>query len=233
MAVLSNSGRLVTGRTVLERFAAMSPPSILQPFIDGFQQEHTKYEVAYLAAEKAEERRDDALAAIGQADGKLDLAVEQLAANLVLARKGDRRNPLARYTTHNMSRLLGLAYAKEVEEVEQICAKVAKDEPTEQITAAVAECQLCATGVKTALSALSAPEHDYQCKLAARDELVSEWERAFARLHVHAAAAMDADPQTLKSLFARPERVQQPVTRRAKKKEETPEPPSEPEGTPI
>jgi hypothetical protein len=214
----SLSARVVTGRTIVERFHGLTVPAELQPFVTGFEEQHTKYSDAYDESLKAETRRDQALVAVGKADSELDASLEDLAIGLVSARLGERRKPFARFSALTMSQIVVLAYAKEVEEVERIAAKIKEANPPEPVVTTVAQCLQHAANVKTALSALSVPDAEYTRKLAARDALVADWERAYAKLERRAQVVWEDEPGTLMSVFARPDSVQQPVTRRKKKK---------------
>jgi hypothetical protein len=209
--------RLVTGRTVLERFLGITVPAELQPFVTALGQEQTKLETAYQATSQAEQRRDSALRAIGAADSELDASLEGLAISLVASRLGDRKKPFASFTSFTMTQLVKMACAKEVQAVEQMAAKITAANPPEPVAAAVGACLQSAAKVKTSLSAFSVPDAAYTTKLTERNALVADWERAYAKLERRAQVAWEDQPGMLLAVFARPESIQAPVTKRKKK----------------
>jgi hypothetical protein len=212
------------GDTVLERMGNQAVPPMMKGALKSFQAMHRQYLVAADAADAARAVRDTALQAVADDDAALDASLDTLAEKLVGAGLGSRTRPLASFSRYSVSGLAALAYKKEAGEVVAMGAKIAKAKPPKQVAAAAAVCVKNANKVLDGLTALVRLQAAYDKALRARDRLLPDWTKAFAKLKKLAAAAWVDDEATFKSVFARVEGIQAPKAKRARSKPATPPP---------
>jgi hypothetical protein len=205
------------GEAILARLADLGTPAALKAPAKAFTQAQAELEAASKKVEAARDARDEALAAVGNADDVLDAAVLALADTMVGAGLGTRLRPLASFTTFAPSALTALAYADEVREVRAIVGKISKVKPGASVAKAAAACAKAADGVERALKAMPGPQSAYAKAIGARDALLLAWQKNLGRLKKHAALAWEDDPATLKAVFAAADVLVAPVKRRPKK----------------
>ena len=93
------------GDTILERLTEVDIPSALKPSVTVFRAAHADYEEAAAQADAMRGRRDEALAAVGDADETLDKSIETLAQKATGAQLGKRQAPLAAFTKYTVNQL--------------------------------------------------------------------------------------------------------------------------------
>jgi hypothetical protein len=98
------------GDTILERLSGVAIPALLKPSLAQFKSTHGGYEQAAAQADAKRALRDAALAAVGDADDKLDKSIERLAEKATGAQLGKRLAPLAAFTRHTVNELTSLSY---------------------------------------------------------------------------------------------------------------------------
>jgi hypothetical protein len=122
------------GTLVLERLTGTPVPGPLKAPLAAFKAAHATFETATRDAENARTARDEALAAIGEADRILDTTLAELANALVGAGFGARSNPFATFSPHAPAALASLPYAKEVAATRALLSKVTKKKPEKRIS---------------------------------------------------------------------------------------------------
>lgn len=95
------------GDSVLARLKGA--PAALKSRIAAFAAAHKAWRAANDVAQAAKAKRDAAVDAIGKADDAQDASIDDLCVELVGARMGDRKNPLAKFTKLAPSDLKALA----------------------------------------------------------------------------------------------------------------------------
>ncbi len=193
-------------------------PTPLKPPAKAFAAAHASYTKAARAVEAARMERDHALALVTEADTVLDKNVLRLADAMVAAGLGTRMKPLAKFSSLPPSRLTDQPYKIEAELVKKMVTAISRAKPDARVKAACATCASNATAVERALAAVTAPQAAYSRALAARDALLPEWNKRLATLQKYSAVVWDENPGALSALFARPEPIQAPTKKRAKKK---------------
>jgi hypothetical protein len=189
---------------------------------EGFKTAHAKLLAADAAVEVACGLRDAALAEVGAADAVLDLKLSnELPAQLIGAKLGDRRKPFGDYSKYSPSALTGLAFLKEVAEVRTMVAKIAKKGPPEELTRLLGECLQQAATIEQAVLDSNAPQRAHGNALDVRDLAAMDWSKAFARFKARAQVAFEEKPEEFKRIFEEVRRIDRPVSKRGRKKLET------------
>lgn len=216
MTKASLSSRLVEGDVILDRLAEVDVPALLSSPVSAFGQAHQEFKVASESVRSAEERRDAALAQVGKADGLLDVALDDLATELVAAKLGPRKNPFAPFSKHSPSDLRRLGFRAEADAAQELAAEISKAGPPANVSKAVGDLLTRISSVRGALVATTPPEAAYDRALADRNEALVGWQKARTRLEVLARAAWADAPEIFRSVFAPPPAVQAP--RKARRK---------------
>ena len=209
--------RHATGVAVVERLAAKKVPEALGPRVEAFTAAHRAFEEAAQATVEASRAHEAALAAIRAADAALGRAVERLAATLVGAGLGARRNPFKGFSRHSPAALRALPCVTEIVAVRKLAAQLNLEERPAEVVRSLGECLQRAAELQRAVVALTYPQTLWALSRAARDAAAADWNRAYARLRRGAQLALEDDPAGLKALFAAPGRILRPVGRRAKR----------------
>lgn len=218
MATVALIDHRTLGEVVLERLAEMNVPASLTSHVTAFKSAHTAFEKAAVVAEAAKKKRDEALTLIGNADTELDATIDPLADRMIGAGLGTRRSAFGDASPHSPTKLKALPYQKEVDAVRDLVSNVRAKKPP----ASVKEClDASSKASDEAIKALSGPQAAYDRARGARDQLLVAWSRTFAKLRINAKAAWHEEPETFASIFAPPEKVQRPVTRKKKAKKPT------------
>jgi len=209
------------GDAVLSRLTVYTVPRSMKDVADAFRSVHAGYLKASDDVDAARGVRDETLADLADRDAALDELLEGLAIQSLGAGFGTRQQPLAKFTRFSVSRLRALAYKNEADEVIALTDKIAKAAAPGELRAAAAACAKQAKSVLAGVAALNKPQYAYATALAKRDTMLQEWTRAYARLKRSASVAWFSEPETYASVFAPPNRIAAPPTRRAKKKPPT------------
>ncbi|APR80179.1 Hypothetical protein A7982_05526 [Minicystis rosea] len=212
----SNIGdRRAHGRAILTRFAEITLPRDLAPFLVAYRKSYEGYDARAEVVDAARTKRDDALELVGDADDLFDTSVSILADKMVGAGLGTRKQPFAKVSSHSPSALAALPYAEEPKAIRGLGDKLVKLEPPSDVAKALSVCLKNASAIENALGKLAKPQAAYDKALRERDALLPELSKALRRLKKHAAAAWDEDPATYAAIFAPPDAVQAPKKRRA------------------
>ncbi len=223
MATVGLEDHVTAGDATLDRLADLDLPQGLAPHVKRFAAAHGAFKKAAEKADEAKKKRDQALAAIGAADADLDETIDPLANSMIGAGLGTRRAPFGDASPHSPTELKKLPYTKEVAATRDLVDKVSAKKPPAGVKACLNASSAAADASEAALNALTAPQAAYSRALGARDALLPEWSRSFAKLRVNAKAAWHDEPEIFASVFAPPEKVQRPVKKKAKKRQgETP-----------
>jgi hypothetical protein len=204
------------GTAVIDRFADVPVTGDVATSLEEFKVAHQALVQAGDASNQACRVRDEALEAVGSADALLDEQVLGLAKKLVGADLGSLRNPFAQYIGKAPGEVVKMAYKSEVAAVRDLAARLALKGPPEEITRQIGACLQQAAKVEEAVASLGAPQSDYDCKRALRDEAAAAWSKAFAKLRLRAQLAFENNSARLKALFEAPGAVERPVKRRKK-----------------
>ena len=172
-----------------------------------FSSVHAKYAAAHEAAATKERARRAALDAVGAADEALDLAVGRLADNLIGVGLTKRTKPFGAFTSHSVTSLCGLGYAKEVAECGKLTRNVRKAKPPADVLAACVAVERAAAAVEAKLTAYDAPQKAWQKSIAARDAHLVPWQKSLTRLRVLAKASLLDDEGAYDALTASPESI--------------------------
>jgi len=220
----------LAGASVFERLKATGGPvpSLLKKPLATFKKAHAALDAVSKQVELARVKRDEALVAIGAADTALDGNVRKLADALVGAGIGTRIRPFATLSPLTPSAMTELAYAKEVNAVRSLLAKIERKKNFARSSSLLQSCSRSADAVEKALNALTRPQAHYQKALAERDALLVDWTKAFNQLKKYAAVAWDDDGATVKVLFAAPQAIQAPKKKQARKAKPVKAPPTDP-----
>jgi chromosome segregation ATPase len=218
------------GDAIVERTSSLDATTkkALKTPLVAFLDAHKELTKAQSEADDARETRDDALKAVAEADESLDGKLEALADAVVGAGLGKRKNPFEEFSKLSPSELTSIGYAREVEEARSIAKKIrkAKDAP-KSLESFVKAVDKAADAVEKALSALTKPQARYAKSLAARDELLLDWQQKLSRLKKIATGALVDDPATFATLFDAPAAVAT-----AKKQKPRKKPAAKPAATP-
>lgn len=216
MANLPIVDHLTLGSVVLSRLDDMEVPKALTPHVAAFKAAHNPFEKAAQAAEAAKKKRDDALDVVGAADVTLDGTIDPLADKMIGAGLGTRRAAFGDASSYSPTKLKALPYKREMDAVRELVANVHAKSPPAEVKKCLEACSKAADASEAALEHLSAPQAAYTRAMGARDALLVEWTRSFAKLKVNAKAAWHDDKATFASVFAPAEKVQRPVAKRKK-----------------
>lgn len=216
MAKSSRSDVRTQAKTVRARLddEAFPMKPEFKPHAKGFITTQTTYESAAAKADAAEQRKADALEAVGELDTVLDDGVDQYADTISANGLGTRQNPFKGFSKHSPGDMKVLAYANEVKAVRELVTAVEKKKPAAAVLKAGKLCLTRAAAVEKALAEYGKPATAYTVALAARDALAPDLQKALKALKTHAASAYAGDPATLKALFAPAEAVQAPKAKR-------------------
>jgi hypothetical protein len=210
----SVASALTYGNTIVERLDGL--PKQLKAPANAYKAAHEQFSAAQETATQAEEARNRALSAVNEADKALDTNVLNLANALVAAGLGSRIRPFAEFSSYAPSKLIGLAYTTEIDEVIKLLKNVAKKNPPATLKNVCTSCSKAAANVKAALGKLTGPETAYKKALAKRDAAFAEAQKQLSKFRKAADYELDDDPQAFKELFAKPARVQQTHRQRAR-----------------
>lgn len=222
MAKVALVDHRTTGDVILDRLAELDVGPELAPHVKRFSAAHAAFTKAADKADEAKKERDRVLALIGAADVDLDATIDPLANKMIGAGLGTRRSPFGDASPHSPTKLKNLPYKMEVDAMRFLVGNVRAKKPPAEVKACLDACSRAADSSEAAIDALTAPQAAYDRARGARDLLLPEWSRAFAKLRVNAKAVWHDQPEIFASVFAPPEKVQRPVKKRAKKKGETP-----------
>ncbi len=185
---------------------------------------HGKYAAAYDVAAVKEFARRAALAAVGAADEALDVAVGRLADKLIGAGMTKRTKPFGAFSSHSVTSLCMLAYAKEVAECGKLTRAIRKAKPPADALAACAAVERAAAAVTTKLAAYDGPQKAWQKAITARDAHLVPWQKSLTRLRVLAKASLLDDEGAYDALLAAPDAITMPKQTRKPKRPATPAP---------
>ncbi len=222
------TSQIIEGDTILERLAEGKLPTDLRAPTAAFKSAHHALVAAHGVVSAAEAERDDALALVTQTDTKLDRLLVRLVSLIPAHGLGDRRNPLAAYSEHTASDLIGLAYAKEAAEAVRIASAIKKTKPHKDVVAACDDVTAGSKALLAAIRGVNVPQRAYASALGKRDALLPDWSVQRTRLERKAIGAWADEPEMVRAFFAPPSAMEKPVTKREKK----PAPPTPAASTP-
>jgi hypothetical protein len=220
MARNDNASLLSRVTTVLSRLddkTAPKLPASLAADVKAFRAGVGPYVAAAGKAASALGVRDAALQKVGDADATLDLSIDELANARVGAKAAKRTRPFEGVSSLSPSKIQGLAYKKEVEEVNDLLAALAETSPPAVVKSVAAKVRKNATTVQQRLDALTGPEASYVKARTARDALAPDASKALGRFKLRAKGALVDDPGTYEALFGARNPVQAPARAKRKK----------------
>jgi hypothetical protein len=183
-----------------------------------FRAAHGAYATAYDEASEREAARHASLANAGSADEALDQSVGTLADKLIGAGLTPRNAPFQGLSRYTPTQIVKLAYAKEVAACVALTGAVRKRKAGKDVLAACAAVDRAAAGLKRSLAAFDAPQKAWTKAISKRDAQLLEWQKALTRLRILARASLVDAPDEYEALFAAPEAIAVPKTRRPRKK---------------
>ncbi|MFO0552635.1 MAG: hypothetical protein U0271_29865 [Polyangiaceae bacterium] len=217
--------RITTLLARLDNKSSAKLPASLAPTIKAMRAAVEPYLAAADRADTTLSTRDAALEKVANADAVLDQTIEDLAIACVGAKLGKRTQPFAAFGAPAPSKLVKLAYRKEVEAVTKLLTALAKADSPAPVKAAAAKVQKNVLAVESALDALDGPEAAHVKARTARDAKLVEASRALARFRIQAKAALLDDVGAFEGLFAAESAVAAPTKTKRKspaKKEPAP-----------
>jgi hypothetical protein len=206
----------VMGSIVLERVAGEKVPGSLAAALKTFTAAHNALKTATTALDAAHGQRTLAEDQVIAADKQLTAAINVLANVAPPAGIGTRLRPFAGFSKQPPNKLVKLAYAKKVAAARAIVKKLQPKKLPASVAAAVKALGVAANAVATALGAISKPGAALKKAHESLGPIVSAWTTSYARFKTLAAAAWIDEPETFKAVFAKPEKVQTPKSKKTK-----------------
>jgi hypothetical protein len=210
--------------TILDRLADAGAPKLpasLNADVKTFRGAVGPFVSAAGKADAALSVRDDAHSKIGDADGVLDLSIDDLADACVGAKLGKRTQPFAGFSPYTPSKLKALAYKKEVDAANALVAALLKKNPPKDVVTIATRVQKNAAAVQKLLDGVTGPDASYVKARTARDALLTDAARAIGRFKVRAKSALIDDAGAFDALFGARAAVQAPKAKRTKKPAKT------------
>lgn len=161
---------------------------------------------------------------LGTLDARRDKTVLALADKLPGAGLGTRTSPFASFSQHAPTKLVGLPYAAQTNEVRSLLSAIEDAKPTPEIAKLSARCAEENEAVAVALESLTTPVAALNEARTTRDLAIPDWEKALRHLKESAKIAFRDTPGRFDTVFAEPEAVQTNLRSRPRKKPVTPPP---------
>lgn len=214
------------GDAIVDRLAGVKLDARAKAAAREFAAKHKAYVLADDAASRREEARDDALAAVGEADERLDGTIHKLADTLIGRGMAKRSAPFADFSEHTPSALCQLAYARQVGAAAKLTKAVRKAKPPKDVIAACNAVDAAAAKTSAALKGYDGKHKEWIKAAAARDAQLLDWQKALSRLRILSRASLIDDEGAYAALFAAPESIT--IAKRKRSRGAAPEPTSEP-----
>jgi len=213
--------RVTYGDAILSRFAHVTIPASLKSDLGTFKAQHAAFVKAAGAVDKAEDAYDAAAKKIAKLDAGRDQTVLAIADKLPGAGLGRRTSPFERFSKYAPTKLVGLSYAAETEELRSLVSAIAAVSPPAEIAKLCDKASHENDQVDHALKHLEAPLAALNEARSKRDAAIPDWEKHLRRLKDAAKVAFRDEPGRLKALFAEPDAIQTHLRprRRGKKQE--------------
>lgn len=220
----ANPNRVAYGNVVLQRLSSTGVPPALKADHKTFKARHATFATANDAVTAAEKVYEKVADSLGTLDARRDKSVLELADKLPGAGLGTRTSPFASFSQHAPTKLIGLPYAAQTNEVRSLLSAIDDAKPSAEVAKLCARCAQENEAVAAALESLTTPVAALNEARTKRDIAIPDWEKALRHLKESAKIAFRDTPGRFDTVFAEPEAVQTNLRSRPRKKPVTPPP---------
>lgn len=205
--------RQAQGSALLGRITDADVTEGLRPFLADFQAAHQSLGDANQRLEEAQKQREKALKVVGEQDEVLDQSLDKLADAMVGEGLGERINPFGMYgERQSLSEIKRAPYSKQVTATRALLDGVAEKNPAGKAAEVAAQVRRNVDGLDMALQGLHLPSRAAAERMAERDAVLLEWDKAWKNLRRKATGELDE--LRFKVIFAAPEAIHRPKTKR-------------------
>jgi hypothetical protein len=190
------------GEAILARLDDTYVPPELTRHVRTFKAAHGALVAATKRATLAREKRDQALSAVGRADGSLERAILTLGKRLAGAGLGPDKDPFAGHSSLKPGQIVALEPARAAAEMLRVVARLQRVKAPAPVKKAMAACAEAARAIGTASVRVEAAQKEYARAIDARDALLHKWTTALARLERRAEQVWRDRPDNLARIFA-------------------------------